>query len=600
MLNVLFKEVLDGWVKATEEQFTDHPLAIMLRHDLKDEIKSILLEEKIEFNVKASAGAGNWANVPWLSILDPGKTNSTQDGLYPVYLFRADGSGFYLSLGFGTTKLKELFGVIGAKNEVVRISNKIQSLVPAIRQLAGNVIDLKATTDLGKSYEWASAGSTFYDTNSIPSEDILRKDLISLINIYRSIPNEIMVNEEHQKDTTRPINDMTNTVSLPKPFILLAGLSGTGKTRFVSKQALASRATEKNYCLVSVRPDWHEPSDLLGYVSRLNGIPEYVSTKVLAFIIKAWQVVAPDAGADGYGELNYLAEPFWLCLDEMNLAPVEQYFSDYLSVLESREFDDGRYFCEALLDQKLLQDLTAGGGKIQSELGLYDKEGLWQCFLNHGIAIPPNLIVAGTVNMDETTHGFSRKVIDRAFTFDFGEFFPNDFDSFFDPASRPKSFSYSLNTQAKKGGLSATSDADGEKSIAFLKTVNGILNQTPFELAYRALNELLLQVACFNPSSDAQLQAVWDDFLMAKVLPRIDGDEDKLRFNNGIDSDNLLLALSKLLEVQLNEIWDSNRHDFYRVNIDGSAIDDIHCRSKTKLQWMQSRLEINTFTSFWP
>jgi hypothetical protein len=387
---------------------------------------------------------------------------------------------------------------------------------------------------------------------------------------------------------------------LPKPFILLAGLSGTGKTRFVKEQALATKVTENNHCLVSVRPDWHEPSDLLGYVSRMNGSPEYVCTKVLDFIIKAWQVVAPEAEESGYGELNYSAEPFWLCLDEMNLAPVEQYFADYLSVLESRKFDREGYFCEALLDSNLLRDLTTGGGNVQSELGLKNNNGLWQCFLNHGIAIPPNLIVAGTVNMDETTHGFSRKVIDRAFTFDFGEFFPNDFDSFFEPVSQPKTFSYSLNIQATKEDLSATSDADGEKSIAFLKAANGILNQTPFELAYRALNELLLQVACFNPSSDAQLQAVWDDFLMAKVLPRIDGDEDKLRYINGVDSDNLLLALSKLLEVQLNEIWDSNRHDFYRENIDGSAIDDIPCRSKAKLQWMQNRLEVNTFTSFWP
>ena len=209
--------------------------------------------------------------------------------------------------------------------------------------------------------------------------------------------------------------------------------------------------------------------------------------------------------------------------------------------------------------------------------------------------------MAGTVNMDETTHGFSRKVIDRAITFDFGEFFPNDYDSFFQPETRQKTFSYSLLTQASQSDLSDTYDSDGEKTIAFLKSVNGILKQTPFELAFRALNELLLQVVCFKPGTESQLQAVWDDFLMAKVLPRIDGDEDKLRFKKDDDTvTNLLEALSDLLSDQLGNIWNDTRLDFYREKLDGSEVDGISCRSKAKLIWMKNRLDINTFTSFWP
>jgi len=395
-------------------------------------------------------------------------------------------------------------------------------------------------------------------------------------------------------------SNITNT-KLPKPFVLLAGISGTGKTRFVSEQASAFDADKNNYCLVSVRPDWHEPSDLLGYVSRLSGSPEYVSTKVLDFIIKAWKVAAPDASAEGPGELNLSAPPYWLCLDEMNLAPVEQYFADYLSVLESREFRDDLYYCEPLLDKILLQDLNNKSSNIKSTLDLESDDSLWEYFLNHGISIPPNLIVAGTVNMDETTHGFSRKVIDRAITFDFGEFFPNDYDSFFQPETRPKTFSYSLLTQASQSDLSDTYDSDGEKTIAFLKSVNGILKQTPFELAYRALNELLLQVVCFKPNSESQLQAVWDDFLMAKVLPRIDGDEDKLRFKKDDDTVTTLLeALSDLLSDQLDNIWNDTRLDFYREKLDGSEVDGVSCRSKAKLIWMKNRLDTNTFTSFWP
>ncbi len=400
---------------------------------------------------------------------------------------------------------------------------------------------------------------------------------------------------------TYPKISTINSTSLSKPFILLAGISGTGKTRFVREQAYAVNSSGNNYCLVSVRPDWHEPSDLLGYVSRLSGKPEYVTTKVLDFIIRAWQVIAPNADAQGMGELDLSAVPYWLCLDEMNLAPVEQYFADYLSVLETRQFSEGEYSCEALLDKNLLKDLNnAPDNKLQKTLGLEDNDDLWQYFLNHGIAIPPNLIVAGTVNMDETTHGFSRKVIDRALTIDFGEFFPNDYDSFFDAEPKPIKLTYSLLTQASKDDLSDTIDVSGGKSVIFLSAVNTILKQTPFELAYRALNELLLQVACSKPQTEAHLQAVWDDFLMSKVLPRIDGDEDKLRNIKEDSSNNLLESLSELLEQQLSEIWNTTRMDFYREKIDGSAIDDIACRSKAKLLWMKNRLEVNTFTSYWP
>lgn len=407
--------------------------------------------------------------------------------------------------------------------------------------------------------------------------------------------------------------------SIVKPFILLAGISGTGKTRFVIEQA--KNSAEKfnldegyNCCLVPVRPDWHEPSDLLGYISRISGT-NYISTDFLIFIVKAWCNAIESTGGQTF-QLNPIEQiaPFWLCLDEMNLAPVEQYFADYLSILETRKWEGEHYFCHPIMTKdvmgKLRHSNTSAGinsmdslwSEIFKDIDVNDsyKEALCEYFELNGIALPPNLIVAGTVNMDETTHGFSRKVIDRALTIDFGEFFPNDYDSFFQSDSKIKPLTYSLFTQASENDLSATIDADGGKSIAFLTVVNSILRQTPFELAYRALNELLLQVVCSNPQTEADLQAVWDDFLMSKVLPRIDGDEDKLRDVKEDSSKNLLESLSVLLKGQLNEIWNDTRLDFYREKIDGSAIDDIACRSKAKLLWMKNRLDVNTFTSYWP
>lgn len=389
---------------------------------------------------------------------------------------------------------------------------------------------------------------------------------------------------------------------LSKPFLLLAGISGTGKSRFVRQQASPDQS---NYQLVAVRPDWHEPSDLLGYISRLSGTAEYVSTPLLGFIVRAWQELL-DNGCTLDGErLTGTREqldavlPYWLCLDEMNLAPVEQYFADYLALIETREWywpdaDSFEYSCNPLLVADTLKELGEEAQQnLAVKLGLEAESELWQHFIEHGIAIPPNLIVAGTVNMDETTHGFSRKVIDRAMTFDFGEFFPNELDDYYAGSISQVPLSF----PRYSSGRDALPETDAQASIQFLQAINAVLKSTPFELAYRALNELLLAVHSHAPDNNADLQAVWDDFLMQKVLPRIEGDADKLQQNA---QDNLLTRLQQVLETRLGEIWDEDRRrmDFYRVQNDQPM--QIPCRSRHKIRWMLDRLESSGFTSFWP
>jgi hypothetical protein len=409
------------------------------------------------------------------------------------------------------------------------------------------------------------------------------------VNKYRAFLDELSFSLDQQV-TSKP---------LAKPFLLLAGISGTGKTRFVREQARAFDSGLNNFCIVPVRPDWHEPSDLLGYVTRLTGTAQYVPTELVKFVVRAWAAVAPNATAAGCGDIDRRAIPYWLCLDEMNLAPIEQYFADYLSVLESRKYDAEGFECDPLLSKDLLRQLYIEDTRLRKNLDVKD-DGLWQYFLANGIQLPPNLIVAGTVNMDETTHGFSRKVIDRAITFDFGEFYPNDYCDFFNPTVLPVTFSWSTVTHASKDIIAATWDTDGGKSVAFLEGVNTILRRTPFELAYRALNELLIQVVCMAPTNDLELQAVWDDFLMTKILPRIEGDEDKLRSKSGDGQGNVLDGLDKLLETELGAIWSDGRKDFFRVGMSTGEALNVACRSKLKIQWMRDRLEVSTFTSFWP
>jgi hypothetical protein len=293
--------------------------------------------------------------------------------------------------------------------------------------------------------------------------------------------------------------------------------------------------------------------------------------------------------------------PFWLCLDEMNLAPVEQYFADYLAVVETRKWADEQYTCDPLLKAATLDQLGGDGrDALRKELKLDDAQfdGLWAYFVTVGIPLPPNLIVAGTVNMDETTHGFSRKVIDRAFTIDFGVFYPNDFAEFFDEdkITRPKILGFPQLSKATKSELvGVVADAGGVKSIAFLAAINAVLRGSPFELAYRALNELLLAVVCFNPKDDAELQAVWDDFLMSKVLPRIDGDGEKLNFDGTV---SLLTQLRDEIDKQFVNKAQS-RPDLLREKIDGGVC-AVAWRAEEKLNWMQTRLSANGFTTFWP
>lgn len=482
-------------------------------------------------------------------------------------------------------------------------------------------------TKLHRIYQNDLYDVPYVGANHFPNQAIAKAEgvgaiaLFHLLNEYDATTATYFPVETAHQTTTPPLNlheaniiqTVGSSVHLPKPFLLLAGISGTGKTRFVREQARISAALfglaeGENHCLVPVRPDWHEPSDLLGYISRIgNGGTRYVTTDLLGFIVVAWKHSAESASADGIIRKPLDSTcPFWLCLDEMNLAPVEQYFADYLSILETRKWADSEYVCEPLLKAAVIkQQLNEEGrndlwGKLEIAGADPLSTGLREYFTENGIPLPPNLIVVGTVNMDETTHGFSRKVIDRALTIDFGEFFPNDYDQYFEEDKKttikPLSFPRLSKIDHESDLAAVVADPDGRNTIAFLAAVNGVLSGTPFALAFRALNEALLSVVCFNPADPAHLQAVWDDFLMMKVLPRIEGDAEKL---GSLDDVSLLTRLSDLLKVQLSAIATDRLDLLNQSAADGTPVETT-CRSLQKLAWMQKRLTDNGFTTFWP
>ena len=167
-----------------------------------------------------------------------------------------------------------------------------------------------------------------------------------------------------------------------KPFIILAGISGTGKSKIVRFFAEAVGANNSNgrFRMLSVKPDWNDSTELFGYKNVTDKFIPGVLTEIISEAIENKDL------------------PYFVCIDEMNLARVEYYFSEYLSLIESRRRNG----------EGIITDGIFSGSSYNS--------------LDYGkLHLPENLYIIGTVNMDDTTFGFSRKVLDRANTIEFSD-----------------------------------------------------------------------------------------------------------------------------------------------------------------------------------
>lgn len=303
-----------------------------------------------------------------------------------------------------------------------------------------------------------------------------------------------------------------------KPFMLLAGISGTGKSRIVRELAKACWAEgeddygnncPRNFCMVQVKPNWHDSSDLIGYVSRING-EKYVVGPFLHFLAKA---------------LQDPTRPYFLCLDEMNLAPVEQYFAEYLSVIESRKLQNG----QITTDPVVPFENTEAYGSLIDQLFKTDEERKAYKTENGGkrLILPPNLFVVGTVNMDETTFSFSRKVLDRAMTIEMNEV---QLDAGLD-SGNSAGFGYigtDLIGDATEGcDIYAENQSLCDEVVAYLGKVNDILEGTPFKIAYRTRNDFLLYaVNRLHFAPESELWQTLDEMTSMKILSRIEGDNE--------------------------------------------------------------------------
>ena len=333
-----------------------------------------------------------------------------------------------------------------------------------------------------------------------------------------------------------------------KPFLLLAGISGTGKSRIVRELARAcwdedseefKAQKPKNFEMIQVKPNWHDSSELIGYVSRVSGKAEFVAGEFLKFIAKAWE----DTDT-----------PYFLCLDEMNLAPVEQYFAEYLSVIESRKsHEDGSVTTDSILkkvDEEWYFNLTAS---------LTMNEDIRKKFNEEGICIPQNLIVIGTVNMDETTFSFSRKVLDRAMTIEMNEVDLKAGLTNLDGYENIGKLGTKelIGTAVKGADVYAENKGICDKTLDYLEAVNKTLENTPFKVAYRTRNEFLLYVVNNLPyNKDEEGNELADEYVITraldevtnmKILSRIEGDDTKV-------TNDLLDNLKRVITEGLTKI----------------------------------------------
>ncbi|MBO9128571.1 AAA family ATPase [Bacillus sp. 165] len=327
-----------------------------------------------------------------------------------------------------------------------------------------------------------------------------------------------------------------------KPFVVLSGISGTGKTKIVQWFAESLGATEQNgqFVLLPVRPDWSDSSDLLGYVDIQGKFQERPLIKVLE------------------EAANHPDKPYFVVLDEMNLARVEYYFSDFLSVIESPRWENGEIVTSAVLPESV-------AGKR--------------------ITIPANVYMIGTVNMDETTHPLSKKVLDRANTIEFNQVKLNSFEFLMEleevGAKRVSNDSLTAKFLHLKDCFREHEDLVKQVTHVLVE-INEILEPIGAQVGYRVRDEICFYLA-YNKSGELlSFDEALNYQIYQKILPRIAGSDGRTEE-----------VLKKLYQLCVNQEFNSG--DLHDEDISYAK----YARSAKKLSRMLRRFEYDGFTSFW-
>ena len=537
--------------------------------EFRESIQELVLKNtNNSYNVKYSSLSQGADVVAYITITNP-ETPSINENYYIVYLFKPNGKGVYLCLGLGVNQFKEYKKASFNQNDLDKIKNIASKFRNHVKTINDNdresnldfskyseTCDLEANKNLAKAYGAGNIYCKYYEFDEdknifLPPESELEDDLNEFIDLYQYFSNyndyfnEIKRNDlpieepiEEEKETTNKVYDTfydyligngyyfdgetieNYLLSLKvKPFVILTGNSGTGKTKL--SQLFAQYLNDKNnYRIIPVGANWTENRHILGYCNILNNKPQYTPAY---YLIKQSQ------------EKSY---PHFLILDEMNLSHVERYFADFLSAIESKE-----------------------------TIPLAHKK--------EGLELPNNLFIIGTVNVDETTYMFSPKVLDRANTLEFKTYSAKDYMTNKLNKNAPKGNIEYLEDILKDNEIQEMSIQELEKVFdneefwdelaTEIFNFQDILKDAGFDFGFRVINEITRFMAVAYIYEDKQSNWDWKRYFDAqikqKMLPKLHGSQKVI----GETLDKLLEACddyptskSKIKEMQ--NVLDKQRY----------------------------------------
>lgn len=560
IINNCFKQCFENSSTFKQAQITsdiDKEISELITRTIPQEISSYL---DGKYHVNGSVGKGRATKTPWIAILDKEITTSTREGVYIVFLFSSDYKHVYLTLNQGTT-VPGQFGPRIGKKEIANNSERIRNLL--------NINDFTLKTDgnadiADERYRLGAIYYTLWNVNNAKEGERVLKLYLSIYKMYKESfntnPSSTIQTQETMTFLPFSITSVVESILstgliysetlikrlayslMAKPFVILSGLAGSGKTQLALAFAKClSENIEEQVCTVSIGADWTNREPLLGYPNALKE-NEYVlpESGVLQLLMRA--------NADP-------SKPYFLILDEMNLSVVERYFADFLSAMESGE----------------PIKLWDGNESEEDENKYVPKE----------IHLPKNVFIIGTINVDETTYMFSPKVLDRANVIEF-KIAANEMEDYLGKKvniNLEQAYSACADMAVDFVTKAQSQVEKDEKNKDILLSFFKELKEVNAEFGYRTVNE----ISRYLHFSDGELSAdsAIDTAILQKLLPKLHG------------------SRKKLVPV-LTSLWKLCLKDGVTKEIDAefNATDFKYPESAEKIQRMYHAVVDNGFTSF--